>query len=686
LHPLGLFHRYWDWVVVLLCIFSAIEVPVLLAFELEMDLFHGVGIASLAVDCLLMVDVVVTFCTAYFARFDPLHLVDDWTMIARRYLFGTMGVGWFLPDFIMAFPFELVLPDEAGIASECCKMLRMAKLVRVMAVVRGKSVDRHYLQTISFCSVCCGMLFTTHWAACSWYFVGYESLTDSRDSWLVEWTGAASKDEIDGLDPFDLYSASCYWAVITLFTTGYGDITATRGNLYESWLSMLVVLIGTCFVAYFIGTICSLILEGDRTQSVQLQKLEEAQAFCDQKRLSVDLSRAILMHIRYHCRYNFVFDEDDLISSLPPNLQHEVERQLGDSVLCQLDFFKSFTRSTGSLQTLGQIAFKMRSISCNAGFCIFRRGDKAKEIYFQRTGRSLMDFHDGSTKLMGRGDVFGENAIFSQKRKRTVVCSTFSEFWILPIREMAQLLMIEYPATFARRWKVMVRDLVASNERFGRHYVRSVQFANPEWFDEENEAEEAPPPQIDAEQALSVEAVAQNIRCVENEDADARRRPQNDRMSGHCQMVRRWPMMTHRNSVNRDDAIRRFAQKLSTTQSPDDFKTYSDAEGGDQELSLNSDEIGDIVPGLDWDYDSDAGAMGHRGVLSKAKSVRMGKGRIMGKFRRNRRRTDTVRKAAVRVMPPKPKRVTSVEMSKMEFAEEEMMEALDGVLNDLYPE
>merc|ERR1719419_932116 len=79
-------------------------------------------------------------------------------MIARRYLFGTMGVGWFLPDFIMAFPFELVLPDEAGIASECCKMLRMAKLVRVMAVVRGKSVDRHYLQTISFCSVCCGML------------------------------------------------------------------------------------------------------------------------------------------------------------------------------------------------------------------------------------------------------------------------------------------------------------------------------------------------------------------------------------------------------------------------------------------------------------------------------------------------------------------------------------------------
>ncbi len=209
--------------------------------------------------------------------------------------------------------------------------------------------------------------------------------------------------------------------------------------MWETWISTVVVLVGTCFVAYFIGTINSLILDGDRTQSVQLQKVEEAQAFCDQKRLSPDLSRAITTHIRYHCHYNFVFDEADLISSLPPNLQHEVERQLGETVLCQLDFFKSFGRSPGSMQTLGQIAYKMRAVSCNEGFCVFRRGDRAKEIYIQRTGRSVVDFHDGHCQQLGRGDVVGERALFSQVRKCTVICSTFSEFYILPVQDIVQL-------------------------------------------------------------------------------------------------------------------------------------------------------------------------------------------------------------------------------------------------------
>ena len=70
LHPLGAFHQYWDFLVVALCVFSVIEVPILLAFELEVDLEQPVGVASLLVDCFLMLDMVVILRTAYFVRFD----------------------------------------------------------------------------------------------------------------------------------------------------------------------------------------------------------------------------------------------------------------------------------------------------------------------------------------------------------------------------------------------------------------------------------------------------------------------------------------------------------------------------------------------------------------------------------------------------------------------------------------
>ena len=323
-------------------------------------------------------------------------------------------------------------------------------------------------------------------------------------------------------------------------------------------------------MAYFIGTINSLILDGDRTQSVQLQKVEEAQAFCDQKRLSADLSRAIVTHIRYHCHYNFVFDENDLMSSLPPNLQHEVERQLGETVLAQLDFFDSFRKSPGSMQTLGQIAYKMRAVSCNEGYCIFKRGDRAKEIYIQRTGTSILDFHDGQRATLGRGDVVGERAVFSQVRKCTVVCSTFSEFYILPIQEVVQVLMTEYPTSFTRRWKAIVDDLKASNERFGERYVRSIDFSKAADLEMDDEPmpypEDEPLPEdaaADPEAAttkLAPEDGAQKLVVEQRESESAGSRPQDTKAERGkvTQLVKSWPMFTRRNSVNRGDAILRL--------------------------------------------------------------------------------------------------------------------------------
>ena len=227
-------------------------------------------------------------------------------------------------------------------------------------------------------------------------------------------------------------------------------------------------------MAYFIGNVTSLITEGDRIQSVKLQKLEEAKSFIDQKKLSRDLSRAILTHIRYHCRYNYVFDEGDLISSLPPNLRNEIHCKLAQSILSQLDFFESFTKSNSSLQTLGQIALKMRSISCNEGHFLFSKGDRAKEIYIQRTGESMIEFADGSTQRLSRGDVIGADCIVSPRRKSSVRCETFGEFYVLPISDVIAVLQMEYPVTWTRRWMNVVNDFNAALRLNGEQWIRIV--------------------------------------------------------------------------------------------------------------------------------------------------------------------------------------------------------------------
>lgn len=227
-----------------------------------------------------------------------------------------------------------------------------------------------------------------------------------------------------------------------------------KDNHYEHWVSTFVILVGTCFVAYFIGNITSLVTEGDRIKAVKVQKMEEAQAFCDHKKLPRELARAILSHIRYHCGYNYVFDEADLIETLPPYLQNDIHSYLGQFVLWQLDFLKSLRRS--SSQILGQIALKMQSVSCNEGYCLFSRGNRAKEFYIQRTGDATVYFDDGTTRRISRGDVVGQQSIYSPKRKYTVRCNTFSEFYILSVQEVIALMQSEYPSSWDRRYVGMI--------------------------------------------------------------------------------------------------------------------------------------------------------------------------------------------------------------------------------------
>ena len=138
----------------------------------------------------------------------------------------------------------------------------------------------------------------------------------------------------------------------------------------------------------------------------------------------------------------------------------------------QLDIFKSFKKSP---QILGQISLKMRSISCNENYCLFQKGDRAKEIYIQRTGESELDYHDGYTRKLQRGDVIGERSIISPKRKTTVICDTFSEFYILSVQDIVTILQTEYPTTWSKRWRKIVKQLKESIKR-DRKKIRTVDF------------------------------------------------------------------------------------------------------------------------------------------------------------------------------------------------------------------
>ena len=147
--------------------------------------------------------------------------------------------------------------------------------------------------------------------------------------------------------------------------------------------------------------------------------------------------------------------------------------------------------------TIGLIALKMKSISCNAGYKLFQSNDPAKEIYIQRSGKSLFFYSERiiynmeerlqkkentfkneivndqfgttakkylSTKSrkiddnaanwvefgqeLQRGSVAGELALVYPTRVYSLQCLTWCEFYVIDVQDIWAVLEQEYQGSF----------------------------------------------------------------------------------------------------------------------------------------------------------------------------------------------------------------------------------------------
>jgi hypothetical protein len=80
--------------------------------------------------------------------------------------------------------------------------------------------------------------------ACCWILAS--GIYDESDSW------------VDTLAPADVakqYSIAVYWAITTLTTIGYGDVTPVLGNNLEMWFTVFVMFCGAMCYAFVVGKI-----------------------------------------------------------------------------------------------------------------------------------------------------------------------------------------------------------------------------------------------------------------------------------------------------------------------------------------------------------------------------------------------------------------------------------------------
>eukprot|EP01083_Nonionella_stella_P131742 400458_1 len=461
LNPYGWFRIIWNALIMSMLLYSLIDVPYTLAFDI-----HYLGWHELVIDIIFLTDIVLTFRTATFDEYDELKLETDPKIIAKNYV-----LSWFVIDLLSSIPFEVLSWDEEYTTFfkflRTLKLLRLVRLIKLVNDEKKFTVKREILVATRLLTVIGFMLLYAHLMACLWYFVGCESNKKYGTSWISEIDAIQHncyEDVSHGLrhseltSAFERYTYAWYWSIVTLFTTGYGDITAK--NVVEQWVGSISILIGSCFFAYFIGTLTTLLGEGDGISSYKLHRMEAAQHFCERKKLPPEMAQAILTHTRYHCNYNYVFDEKEVLNTLPPYLQMDVSFYVARRLLNSLDFLDN---KIVDPVIRGSIAMKMKSISCNNGYKLFQKGDIAQQIYIQRTGIATQVSKDtnrrsGYQKVqLGRGDVCGEYSLFLKRRSSTVICDTWCEFYVIDLSDIKDALRQHYESNWQNKWDKMLK-------------------------------------------------------------------------------------------------------------------------------------------------------------------------------------------------------------------------------------
>ena len=118
----------WDIYIIFIMALAAIFTPWQLAF-IDTDTLTWTSL-NLLIDCSFLIDIIVTFFTAYFDEI-KLTLITDKKVIAKGYL-----KFWFWLDLVSIVPFDQILMKSNGDFGNMAKFSRVGKLYKMIRMLR----------------------------------------------------------------------------------------------------------------------------------------------------------------------------------------------------------------------------------------------------------------------------------------------------------------------------------------------------------------------------------------------------------------------------------------------------------------------------------------------------------------------------------------------------------------------
>jgi CRP-like cAMP-binding protein len=459
IHPDSKFKEFWDVIIFLITLYNIIYVPYTMAF------IDVPSMTQIILDFISDIFYIIDLIFHFFIPIKTKNNADDkyiksHSLISVNYLFS-----WFVLDFMSSMPFNSILnfvqmisDDDNYYNNRLSKITSIAKLSRIYKIMklfkllkfikiaghekgnfhdRIDIIDQYNISVTAKRLVLFFLYFIilNHMLACIWVFIG--SLT--YPNWIVVQNLADAANS-------DLYIASLYFNLVTIFTIGYGDIVST--NLFEQIYNIILLLLGISTYTYAVSSISYIIERSDERTVIYNKNID----YLEDIRLKHKIPPKLYGRILRFLKYDYLVNKTDnylLLDELPTILKNEVIHKMYNELLSNFKFFKSTNNSEFNIRVVACL----RPLKAVKGDILISEGDHIEELLFVKRGILVIEkaYKSHIIKILEirKNEHFGEIEMLLNMKCRFCVRvkSKFSELYFIKKTDLIDI-GTEYQETF----------------------------------------------------------------------------------------------------------------------------------------------------------------------------------------------------------------------------------------------
>jgi len=389
------------------------------------------------------------------ANFNTAVLENERWIVARSHIAKRYLQSWFWIDLPSSLPVDLImlfLKTDSEHGSKL-KMLRGLRLFRLLRLLKLLKLNEYIavmetslginLKVLKLLKIVASLIFLMHMLGCFWFYLQTNivaedchdphvnvlvlgqpgEVPDHCRTWLTEYDGGSGFSA-----PTDIqYIYSVYWALTTLTTVGYGDITPT--NDAERVYTLIALLIGALVFGYLMTSVGDLVANLDNRANMVNEKLDNIQELILHHRLPPSLATRVRSYTEYYYSKQSMHDPSEVLTHLSPALGREVREFFLSKSIEEILLLRKYPKEFKL-----ELHPSLSACYMEASEIILEKGRLPKELYFMRKGevQGLSHSKQMLFKLSDPGRTFDEHCLLQRSCPFSYVAITRCELYTMP--------------------------------------------------------------------------------------------------------------------------------------------------------------------------------------------------------------------------------------------------------------